>query len=239
MFASAPALSGKELEAAVSASLNCGVSSSVVEEVERAARKGAGKEDAAGRIIRLLGNACRASLPMEMLERKVAEGLVKRVPLQRIAVFLERKVADYEFVRRLMETVGDRKPDEQLRRAVTVMGEALASGVSRKELQDMVFAFSEKELPAVTLGVEFYSYLSLAGVNRADCMRILEAGFANDSLTPAWLGFPRVVALAKRRGVNDREIADAAEQALKEKGDVKSAMMRLGFTSRPVPEPKE
>ncbi len=232
LLLSSAVLAGAKLDSLAARAGKCGVDDAVIAGVMRHAQEGAPAGQAAQSILDILIRSCEAGLPQAPFAGKVSEGLAKRVPLQRIVPILETRFKDYSFVRELLVREGT--DSSGLQQDTAILGDALASGMTRQELE-ILFARLHRENPMdAVLGVQLYSYMFLAGLGKDACERVVAAGLEHDALNPDWLGFSRVVVLAKRKGLEDEAIARAAVQALSEKADVKRAMMLLGFTARPV-----
>lgn len=186
-------------------------------------------------VAEVLLKACESGFSLELLEAKAAEGRAKRVPAGRVAAFLRQRLADYERARTIL--VGQSlTPSPQV---LALSGEALGLGLSPDALRDYFKAFPAQPEGQAALGLDMLTLFEEQGFSRSATMKILKTGFESSMLKDQWRYFPRIVPLAKARGLSDEKVAAVVSQVLADGGSVRDAMAVLGLTTRNVFEDRK
>ncbi|OIQ49077.1 hypothetical protein BerOc1_00997 [Pseudodesulfovibrio hydrargyri] len=206
----------------------CGLSSETVDRVRTAVASGDLSEADGASLFEPLIEACGLGLPLGPLEDKLEEGLSKRVRPALIVRALRTRIDDYLFVAELLPGPRD-KVDP---RVLTALGEGVAKGTPREEVQAYVGEFSGQSADSFLTGAEMVSLLGQARFDYALTRAVLKAGFDAGSLTPEWRYFIRLVLIARQRGLKDRDVAAGAAAVLDDRGSLGDLSIRLGFTNR-------
>lgn len=206
----------------------CGVFVGTVDDLRSRVSAGALSDDQAAGLLSPLLDACVDQLPVAPFEDKLAEGLSKRVPPQRIIPVLEKWLAQYRFARKLLLTTRGTLPGEGL----LLLGEGLTKGVPERDFEAYMKDFGGQPETSFLTGLAMTSYQGQAGFDPAQTRRILTQAAANGSIGPEWRYFVRIILAARKRGVSDQAIADAAVATLRDGKSVNDVVTRLGFTGR-------
>lgn len=206
----------------------CGVSSETIDAVRAAVKEGTFSESDGEQLLAPLLKACDTQLPLAPLEDKLSEGLAKRVAYSLIARALWQKYDAYEYVRsQLVLHLVHNEPE-----LLTVLGEGVSKGVPRADVEGYISSFANYPPEQFLTGAHMTSLLGQAGFNYGLTRLMLEAGFKAGGPGVQWRYIIRVVLVARKRGVADQIIADAARKALAENGTPNDVAARLGFTGR-------
>lgn len=219
---------GGSLDDIAQRSLNCGVSSETVEQVDDLASSGAVSNDVAASLLSPLLSACVEQLPVAPLEAKLSEGMTKRVPYPIIALALKKSLDGYRFGRELLlTTTGTLDP-----KALKVVGEGIDRNVPKTDFETYAVTYGKQSPDAFLTGLDMVSLQGQAEYDFSLTSRILERGFASGNLTHDWHYFVRIILTARKRGIGDAAIADAAIAVLDKGGPVSDVLPELGFTGR-------
>jgi hypothetical protein len=174
----------------------------------------------------IIQEARNDGLPVAPLAAKVEEGLAKRVPGHAIVRALGSMSADYAFARDALMRTGAAPTPE----AIADTGDSLRLGLSRPELSALAARRPTHQVLATAArtraclnAVDFPAKLS---------DEILRRGMAAGSLTPAWTQLFRVVQRARKAGLPDSAVAEAASRILAEGNGIAALLQELGFTTR-------
>ena len=219
---------GTPFQDSVDYARKCGVSSDAISLVATGVVGREISEADGEALLQPLLTACSESLPLASFEDKLAEGLAKHVPPARIVYALERRLDDYLFVRNLLSSRFDKVPPELL----DVMAEGVSQGTPRADLASYLTDFSDRAPAPFLTGAHMICLLGQSGFDYGLSRSMLKIAFADGGPAPEWRFFIRTVLVARKRGLADVEIADAARRVLKDGGSLNDVSSRLGFTSR-------
>lgn len=222
------ALAGMGLAEFAERAKTCGVSSDAVAQVQSLVTNDRTTEEQAVSLLVPLLAACVEQLPLESLEDKLAEGVTKQVPSQFIVGALEQRLDGYRFARELLlTTLGVSTPE-----TLAVVGEGVVKDVPKVDFDDYVSTYAHKPAEQFQVGLVMVSLQGQAGFAYDLTKQILAQGYESESLSSGWEYFVRVVLAARKQGIADKTIADAAITVLADDGLVSEVMTELGFTGR-------
>ncbi|MDD3313608.1 hypothetical protein [Pseudodesulfovibrio sp.] len=227
-LAATPALAGGSFAAAAGQARRCGVSGEVMNTLSARVAQGSLDEAGAGSLLAPLLEACADRLPLAPIEDKLAEGLAKNVPPERIAQVLARRVADYRRGRELLASGRGGESPENL----VVLGEGLAMGVPEADFAAYLAAFGKLPEPTFLTGLAMVSYQGQAGFPPDLTLGVIRQGAEAGTLGDGYRYLVRIILAARRRGLADAAVADAARAALRDGKPVTDVVTRLGFTGR-------
>lgn len=207
---------------------NCGVFPGAIGRVTDAVEDGAISEEDGNGLLNSLLEACVGRLPLAPFEDKLAEGLVKRVAPPLIVRALQSKLDAYRFVRSLLSARFEKVDPELL----VVMGEGVSQGAPRTDMDAYVTEFSDRAAAPFLNGAHMVSLLGQSGFDYGLTRSVLAEAFSTSGPATEWRYFIRIVLVARKRGLSDGDIAEAARRTLAEKGSLGDVSSRLGFTSR-------
>ena len=186
------------------------------------------------RFIQMMTEAQREEVPVEPFSNKIEEGLAKRVPVAVIQQVLTKKLDDYRFTLSLLRNISKKQgkkqtvPSEYLLR----FSESLSCGISRENLRILLEdAFSSSSLSTLAMGVEIFASLEQNQFNPVKAQQIALAGIKENYFTPEKRNFPRIILIAKQKGVSEQKIASIAIDTIQSKGTVQDMASRLGVTA--------
>lgn len=219
---------GDGLESVRQGAVTCGVSAESVDRIETLRSSGKATDEMAESLLSPLLAACVEQLPLAPLQDKLAEGTAKHVPPPFIVRALNKLLGEYRFARQLlMTTRGSASPE-----ALSTIGEGLDKGVPREDFETYVHQYSELSEEVFTTGVTMISLQGQADFSYALSKRIIDRGVQTGELSSGWKYFVRIILAARKRGMTDERIADAAVAVMDAGGSVSDVMNELGFTSR-------
>jgi len=173
------------------------------------------------------------NLPPQPFVTKIEEGLAKKVAVPTIAVALEQKIDDYQFVRTLLSSTAVPGADQPVAdRHLTAMVDSLSGGISREQLTDFIQQAPAAEPSMVAIAVENLALLNQIGFPQDLTLQMLYTGLHLKRFSPSWRYLARVIVVARNRGIPDPNIAEATMRAMEEKRDLRDLMTALGFTGR-------
>ena len=189
--------------------------------------------DHAVHVIQILTHVKEMGLSLAPFQDKIREGISKHVAPGRIEEGLKEILSDYQFARDLLKEKFEAH-QKQSETALQSLVEGLELGLSRQELRS--FCESSPSVPPemLAIAVRNLAYLKQIDFDSKLGDKILSTGLTNKSLTAEWSPFYRLASTAKRKGISDGDIAQAAVEALKEKKDLRQVLKRLGFILRNV-----
>ena len=223
-----PALADGSFPDVAGRAVKCGVFAGTVDDLRSRVAAGSLTGDQAVALLTPLLDACVDQLPMAPFEDKLAEGLTKRVQPERIVPVLERWLAQYRFARELLLTRRGSLSAE----ALLLLGEGLTKGVLEKDFEIYMMEFGDQPDASFLTGLAMTSYQGQAGFDASLTRRILAQGAESGGIGPKWRYFVRIILAARRRGLDDQAIAEAAVAALREGESINNVVTRLGFTGR-------
>lgn len=203
---------------------NCGVSEGAVS----LARKVSDSDGGSSAVLGPLLDACVEQFPIKAFENKLAEGVAKHVPSAVIARALNTKLAAYRFGRELLLTsVG--KLDAA---ALEAVAQGVERGVPMALYEKYARIFAGKPSDMFQTGLDMLSLQTQVDFPPDLTMAIVGRGVRAETLTSGWRHFVRVIILARKAGLEDNAISDAAIKVLGEEGEVSDVLPELGFTGR-------
>ncbi|MCK8604186.1 hypothetical protein [Desulfoferrobacter suflitae] len=209
----------------------CGVPPDAVSRMLAAIVDGTISPDDVPTLLSPLLAACRRNLPVIPLVEKLEEGLAKREPASKIEAALDRMIQQYGFVHSLLS-----KRCHDLSKGETDMITAFASllnkGIAPKELEHAVMIHKGTPLERILLVLQTRAYLAQINFEPAALNLIFEAGLRNRSFDDQWIYLPRAVVACRKRGLSDKEIAQATAATLKNNGSLREFLDQMGFTRR-------
>lgn len=206
----------------------CGVFPGVIDRVSVSVEAGDLSEEDGSALLGSLLEACTGRLPLVPFEDKLDEGLAKRVAPSLIVRVLERKLEAYRFARRLLSGRSAEVAPELL----VVMGEGVSQGTPQADLEAYVTEFSTRPQASFLTGAHMVCLLGQSAFDYQLTRSMLREAFENGGPADEWRYFIRIVLVARKRGLDDADIAEAARQVLGRKGALRDVSSRLGFTSR-------
>jgi len=186
------------------------------------------------RFIQIMTEAQREEVPVEPFSNKIEEGLAKRVPAAVIQQVLTKKLDDYRFTLSLLRDLSKKQgkqqtvPPEYLLR----FSESLSCGVSRENLRTLLeYAFSSSSMSTSAMAVEIFASLEQNQFNPVKAQQIALAGIKENYFTPEKRNFPRIILIAKQKGVSEQKIVSVVTDTIQSKGTVQDMASRLGVTA--------
>lgn len=183
-------------------------------------------------LLPILAQCQRENLPLEPFLSKIAEGISKRIPASQIEQVLRKRLEDYRFTRSLItETAGlankvePVSPESHIR-----FTETLYCGLSRENLSHLLSTFSDTPLPVVSRGAEVLASLKQVHFDPVLAEQIVNTGMKQGYFTAEQREFTRIVAAAKRKGLQDNQIATAAMTVMGKGGSRHDFSLHLGIT---------
>jgi hypothetical protein len=184
-------------------------------------------------LLQLLRAARTEGVPVEPLVAKVEEGLAKRVTVAVIAIALEQKIEDYNYVRSLIAGIMPVDSNEPVSEAyLTIMADSLSGGLTKNDLAHFVKNAPPAPPSMLAIAAENLALLKQIGFEEKLSDQILYTGLRLRCFDSSWRYLAGVVAVARNRGIPDVEITEKTVRAMKNKNDLRDLMAALGFTDR-------
>ena len=185
-------------------------------------------------LLPILAQCQRENLPLEPFLSKIEEGISKRIPASRIAQVLRTRLEDYRFTRSLIdETLGIRDKVEPVSSESHIrLTETLYCGLSRENLSRLLSTFPTTPLPVVSRGAEVLASLKQVHFDSELAEQIVDTGMKQGYFTAEQREFSQIVAVAKRKGLQDDQIASAAMAVMGSGGSRDDFSSHLGITDQ-------
>jgi hypothetical protein len=186
------------------------------------------------RFIQIMTEAQREEIPVEAFSNKIEEGLAKRVPAAVIQQVLTKKLDDYRFTRSLLRDISKKQGKQQTVPPEYFLrfSESLSCGVSRENLRTFLeYAFSSSSMSTSAMAVEIFASLEQNQFNPVKAQQIALAGIKENYFTPEKRIFPRIILIAKQKGVSEQKIVSVVIDTIQSKGTVQDMASRLGVTA--------
>ena len=87
------------------------------------------------------------------------------------------------------------------------------------------------------MAVEILASLEQSQFDPVTAQQITFAGIKDNYFTPEKRNFPRIIVIARQKGVDDRKIATVAIDTIQNRGSVQNIASRLGITPKTWPGP--
>ena len=186
------------------------------------------------KLLPILAQCQRENLPLGPFLSKIEEGISKRIPPSRIAQVLRTRLEDYRFTRSLIEeTLGTRGKDEPASSESHIrFTETLYCGLSRENLSRLLSTFPTAPLPVVSRGAEVLASLKQVHFDSELAEQIVDTGMKRGFFTAEQREFSQIVAVAKRKGLQDDQIASAAMAIMARGGSRDDFSSQLGITDQ-------
>ena len=232
-FAYAQAIRGNVAEAVKEAQA-AGVSATTLNHLLTLGYENQVESHAMVHFIQMMTEAQRDEVPVEPFSNKIEEGLAKRVPAAAIQQVLAKKLDDYRFTLSLLRDISKKQgkkqtvPPEYLLR----FSESLSCGISRENLRILLeHAFSSSPLSTLAMAVEIFASLEQNQFNPVMAQQIAFMGIKENYFTTEKRNFPRIILIAKQKGMDDQKIATVTIETIQHKGSVQELASRLGVTA--------
>jgi hypothetical protein len=185
-------------------------------------------------LLLILARCQKEHLPLEPFLSKLEEGISKEIPPSQIGKVLESRREDYRFTRSLIQESGNLPGQVEPASAESFvrLTETLYCGLSRENLAGLLGTFPGTPLPLVSKGAEVLASLKQMHFNPDYAKQIVDTGVKQGYFTLAQRDFARIVALAKRKGLQDDQIAAVALEVIESRGSQNDLSSRLGITDR-------
>lgn len=188
---------------------------------------------AMGNLLAIVAQCQRENLPLQPFLSKIEEGMSKGVSAARIEQVLKNKLEDYRFTRSLIDQFMKRhgkvepvSPEYHVR-----LTETLYCGVSRKDLDQLLDEFPHASLPLVTRGAEVLASLKQIQFDPKLSEQLVDTGVKQGFFTAEQKNFPRIIALAREKGVQDDQIAAIALKVIENRGSQSDFSSQLGISA--------
>jgi hypothetical protein len=186
------------------------------------------------RLLTIIVQAAQNGVPHGPLVARAEEGLAKGVLPADIEAGLQNKIDDLRFITRQAHLNGLSCASADDTASIVVIADSLDLGLERADLRRL---FHRRPLPSLAIlavGAETQALLAQLGFSGASIAAILEAGFAHETLGPAWRKLAPLAARAQSRGLSQEEITRKAVDLLRQGGDFAALFAALGFTPRDI-----
>ena len=174
----------------------------------------------------IVQKARNEGLPVAPFTAKVEEGLAKRVPGPAIVRALTTMSSDYAFARDALVRTGSAPTPAD----IAATGDSLRLGLSRTELSAL--ADMQPSAPVLATAARTRACLNAVDFPPKLSDDILRRSMAAGTLSPAWTQLFRVVQRARKAGLPDTVVAEAASRIMAEGSGIAALMQELGFTTR-------
>lgn len=182
-------------------------------------------------LITLVVDIHREGLAPEPFISKIAEGVGKRIPADRITAALNRRLDQQRRIRRAVKRC--LSPDEPIPgEALARLGQSLSLGLSIADVEAIVCHSEKPSLDACAVAAEMKALMEQIGFTSTDTDRLIAIGLRRHTLGPDWRKLPMLAASAIKRGIPRTDIVHAAARRLEAEGSIRRLMPELAFTGR-------
>lgn len=183
-------------------------------------------------LLEILTEARKQRYPVEIIFNKIDEGLAKRVSFEIIKSVLKKKIRDFRYILNLYQINPQTIVPQKQSQSFLLASESLEFGLSNEDLAALRQDSRDVPIEMFALAANNLALLRQLGFDPGLAQKIMRIGLENKSLTPDWKNFFKVVENAKKRGIFDLKIFDAAARLLAEKKNMRVLLKELGFTDR-------
>ncbi|MGV8072995.1 MAG: hypothetical protein AB2L11_00310 [Syntrophobacteraceae bacterium] len=186
------------------------------------------------KLLRVLIATQKDGVPLQPFVNKIEEGVAKRIAPSRIVQVLEKKQDDYRFTLSLIAArqEGQTTHDPAASGESHVrLAELLNAGLTREDLQQLSASAPSAPLPVMIRGGELLATLKQAHFDSGLAGQLVSSGLQNNYFTADHADFGRIVATAKRKGIPDAEIANAALSVIQSNASVNRLSSVLGVSA--------
>ncbi|MDM8535693.1 hypothetical protein QUF70_02940 [Desulfobacterales bacterium HSG17] len=165
------------------------------------------------------------------LLNKLKEAYVKNIsPEQFILVFskMQENIAVVQNVKNVL----DGRQEELTTKEQNQMLSILALGISQRELLAFVHQYERFLAPELFQALEHKALLRQTGLSEKWIEEIIRVGLEKKRIGDEWVSLSTIVKYARKRNIDDDDIAQCIIDAMLEDKPLKSILEKLGFTSR-------
>ena len=183
-------------------------------------------------LIAVLIEAQRASLPLQPMTSKIEEGMLKGVPAPSVEAAVKRRLEDYLTIRSLLDDYLKKHgqpvsiPPEYFVR----LAECLYCGLSRDDVKSLLESAPPASIPVVTRGVEVFAALRQLQFDPNFAQQIVVTGMRYGYFASEQQEFARIMAAAKRKGVDEEQITRVTTAGIKDHLEAREISERLGIS---------
>jgi len=169
-------------------------------------------------------------LPWAPFSDKIQEGLAKRVPPPLVFNVLEKKRSDYRFVRDALKEspAGGGASAKAAGEPLAFLAESLGWGLSREEVKEILHGAPSPDALGETAQV--WAVLKQLRFDEAGTRRLVFTGMEEGYFVPSNAGLSRVFGAARRKGVPESRIVEAALEAMKRRQSPEALSRTLGLS---------
>ncbi|UZP65836.1 hypothetical protein N1030_09355 [Desulfovibrio mangrovi] len=218
-----------DLASAAASARQCGISPSLVDRILADSVEGRLAGEDAFSLLDSLQHACEKNVPLYPLEEKVEEGMGKRISAARILPVLVALQDDMQRAGDLLRNAGVRNAGDH---AVVIIGSSMQQGLPFDVVAALIRDHVSSSADDLAAAVRLAAQLRKDGIGEAGVDSFVSAGLAHEGLMPRWRGFNRLVALARRQGIEDDSLMAQAESMLRNGAPLQDLYDALGLTSR-------
>jgi hypothetical protein len=221
---------GKKLNDVVGEALAAGLPEATVNRLLMMGYEKGLKLESTVSLLQLLTEASKDSLPLDPLVNKIEEGVTKGVRGPLIEQVVLKKLEDYRLTRLALQDYLNRKspkktivPADYLIRVT----ESLYCGLSREDLNRVLEVVPATTFTALAEGFEVLAALRQMRFNSNLAEEIVLVGMRKNQFTSNQRDFVRIIGAAKKKGVQDDQIASTAKLVLEQNLSLKEFCNRL------------
>ncbi len=183
-------------------------------------------------ILQVIIYAKEEGLPTKPFVDKLNEGLIKKVRLSVINKVLKKKLKEYRFAKKTLDTYHDKwKLTESVQpRHIVNVAESLSLGLKPDELASFVNHLPGTTLNSVVTGIEMYSVLRQNGFDEPTAFKIASAAFKNNRMIGKRFTLYKIIALARRKGYSQKVLSKYLMETIKHSGDPNALSQKLGIS---------
>jgi len=187
-------------------------------------------------LVRITGEIKKNGLPLEPFVDKIVEGVAKSVPAASIENLLNQKQQDYQFTRSITAAYMKKHAFQQQVTPDDLVGiaESLYSGLTRQDLTLMMERAPAVPLFTLKRVINVQASLKQAGFDPKLSDRIISTALENNFFERQRRGFVRAIVAARRKGVSDLEITEAALKTMRSGGTVGGFCSQIGVSSSDI-----
>jgi hypothetical protein len=187
------------------------------------------------KLLRTLIRVQQSGFPLQPFVSKIDEGFAKRIDPSKIAQVLEKKEDDYRFSQSLL-TDRSRKLDQKEPSVPTEdrirLSELLNAGLERQDLKQLLEEAPSAPLPVLIRSAELLAALRQIRFDARLAGQIVSSGLKQNYFTANQADFGRIIAVARSRGVTDKDITTAALAIIQSHSPTSQLASRLGISSQ-------
>jgi antitoxin component of RelBE/YafQ-DinJ toxin-antitoxin module len=183
------------------------------------------------RWLKLMKTAAEEELPIEPLNNKIEEGLVKNISGERIAAAIKKTLQDLRYadllIKQDLHAAKSFGKSEDYGQNITRLGKLLSAGLDKTEIEGLFCKWRPTPLRQRVEALSFYAVVKQAGLQPATANQIAATGLQHGHFHGFPLELAMMIKAARIQQISERRIMQAALKVVRGQQSVLESYRRL------------